>query len=210
MEFHEFSSYEEYVEEQCRLTRRKVRKGRDYLCTTRKTLEEIHDYHKWLISPIVRFGLCHGVRKGEELDVFQNLFRCGHWIGTELVPELCDDIRVFCQDFSYRNEHWIGKFDFIYSNAIDHALCPEDTLRAWISCLNEKGVLYVEWTPWHNMLSDNGNKADCFAASDVELQGLLGKVGEVIHVIETMDDGGRQPVLRKVFCVSHRRAEPQQ
>ena len=36
-------------------------------------------------------------------------------------------------------------FSFIYSNSLDHSYDPEKALDSWMSCLNEKGLCFIEW-----------------------------------------------------------------
>jgi hypothetical protein len=47
-------------------------------------------------------------------------------------------------DFNKENILWKGKMDLIYSNSIDHAFNPYDTLSVWKDQLAPKGKLYLE------------------------------------------------------------------
>ena len=38
------------------------------------------------------------------------------------------------QDFNKLPDDWTDKFDFIFSNSIDHAYDPEQTLKEWRRC----------------------------------------------------------------------------
>jgi len=49
-------------------------------------------------------------------------------------------------DFHKLKKQWVGKFDFVYSNAFDHAYDPELCIRNWISCLQPKGLCVIEWS----------------------------------------------------------------
>jgi hypothetical protein len=177
MEFHEFESYEEYLKEQRRLTLRKAFRTRHRVFTVPEVVAAIKNDYPFLT---VREGCCHGVRKGEEVDFFAESLG-GHWIGTEIVKELCDDKKVICADFSEDREEWRQRFDVIYSNAYDHSPNPQVTAQVWVNSLAQTGRLYVEWTPWHEKLGQRGNRADCFAASFEEYSAIFAAAGAVIH-----------------------------
>ena len=123
----------------------------------------------------------------------------GEWIGTEITKELCDGQKIIHADFSVPQSAWIGKFDMIYTNSLDHARYPWKTIKVWVSSLSETGRLYVEWTRWHSWLGkkDTSSIADCFAATDWEYLGLFqqaAKVEDVITIQEVKFD-------RRIFVV---------
>ena len=179
-----FSSHKEYVEAQERIVRKKlskVIKGKSKACFTKPgVIEAIAKYHQ---TPI-NLAICHGVRLGHEIDMFQEAFGDkGKWIGTEIVEELCNDDRIIHHDFSAVKEEWIGKVDFIYSNSFDHSRYPKKTIRTWIDSLTPNGRIYIEWTIWHNKLGKGRNKADCFAANLNEYRDIFEESGEVEDVL---------------------------
>jgi len=178
-ERHEFDSYDDYIEAQIRLTRRKLAKPNARCFTTVGTVRTIAGHYSGLdSSPQSVRGLCHGVRRGEEVKLFGRWIP-GAWIGTEITPELCDGVVIVHEDFSIPRPEWLGQFDVIYSNSLDHSPEPRMTVRAWLSCLSPRGRLYVEWTPWHARLGRNGWTADCFAAGEEEYAKLLDSAGRL-------------------------------
>ena len=181
MRQNKFESYENYLESQRFLTRKKVARPYNKSATTLEVVDAIVTHHKGIGN--VRLGLCHGVRFGEELDMFQNAFKQGEWIGTEVLAELCDGKRILNCDFSHVKNEWLGEFDVIYSNALDHSYDPWKTVKAWIACLSPMGRLYVEWNPWSNKLGGKGGRADCFAASESEYLELFQRAGKVEQVL---------------------------
>jgi len=198
MKRHIFSSHEEYVESQEKVCRKKLRlvtKGRSKLCFTYpKTIELIKKHHK---TPI-NFAICHGVRLGIEIGMFQiALGGDGKWIGTEIVEELCDGENIIHHDFSAVKEEWVGKVDFIYTNSYDHSRYPEETIKVWLDSLAPDGRIYIEWTIWHNKLGRGKNKADCFAADLDEYRKIFEQAGEVEDVLEVSDKS------RKNVCFVH-------
>ena len=159
----EFSSYQEYLDAQTTLTRLKVAKpGRPRVFTSPMVAHAIYRYLESR-GAAARECLCHGVRTGLELDLFESILG-GSWIGTEITPELCDERWLYCWDFSHPMPEWLGRFDLVYSNSFDHSRTPEATAAVWLEQLNSQGTLFVEWSPWHDKLGRYW-KADCFAAT---------------------------------------------
>ncbi len=182
MKQHKFKSHEEYIAAQERITRHKTKIKRDRGFTSEKVVQNIVK----LFDFNVKNGLCHGVRRGQELDLFESYFG-GSWIGTEIVAELCDGKRIIHADFMDLPKDWIGRFDIVYSNSLDHARDPFKTAKTWIASLAPNGRLFVEWTVWHNKLGKKWNKADCWAASESEYLKLLDSAGTVDDVIRVPD-----------------------
>lgn len=187
-----FESYEEYVEAQRRVTLNKLGRGN---CFTRKAVADC--CRQAMAQVEVKLGICHGVQKGGELELFRAAFG-GEWLGTDIVSEALNCHKNIIQhDFETVRQEWIGSIDAIYSNALDHARRPWVAVKAWLSCLSETGCLFVEWTEWHNKLSRHGKKSDCFAASADEYHALLNSAGRVLGVIEVPDD----ECIRTIFQV---------
>ena len=199
MDQHEFTSHRQYVKAQRKVTLLKIRKPINRVFTSEKVVGAIYD-HCNDGKFFVQHGMCHGVRKGEELDLFEAVFPVAHWIGTEIVKELCDGERVIHADFSEDRDGWISKFDLIYTNSFDHARHPEQTLNTWMSQLTPNGRLFVEWTRWHAKLGKSWNRADCFAATRDEYRRLFDAVGDV-HEIEIQE----KRFVRVVFVVQRKR-----
>jgi hypothetical protein len=182
MKLHKFKTYDDYVEAQKRTTRRKMqRRKRCY--TSDGVVDAIVSYHLSAAGNVA-YGICHGVRYGEELNKFEARFKEGNWLGTEIVPELCDGVRILNYDFAHVKDGWIGHFDFMYTNSFDHSRDPDETVKIWISCLSPNGRLYIEWTPWHGKLGRGLSSADCFAATKDEYMEIFQKAGTVEHVME--------------------------
>lgn len=134
------------------------------------------DWYNSQKLPYPKSILCHGVRFGQELELFKQTFKPREIIGTDLVVQSSGVVEW---DFRFENPKWSGKFDLVYSNSLDHSNDPETTLRVWIEQLNPKGHLVVNWTPWHTRLG----KGDCFSATLDEYYELLFEVGQVKDLI---------------------------
>lgn len=201
---HEFDTREEYLEEQINTTRRKVRKGKANLSTTRELIQGICDHYRGYGFPLLS-GICHGVRTGEELDIFEEVMG-GYWIGTEVTPELCDGERIICHDFGRLNRSWKYGFDIVYSNSLDHARDPVSVLRIWLKQLSGAGVLYVEHHRHMQRLSKRG-KADCLGATRKEYREFITAAGGTIEgEINIFDPPDRKPsplertVIAATYC----------
>lgn len=178
-----FDSHAQYVKAQVSVTRRKMAAGvkeivnDDYVKRIRSAYNGIsQDF----VLPSFR-GLCQGVRTGHEVDMFNEHFG-GTWIGTEIVPELCDGVKVVCADFTLKKSEWESTFSAIYSNSLDHARFPEEALAIWATYLMPGGVLMIHWDAYSNRLGRRANRADCFAANRDEYSMMLSQFGAVSRV----------------------------
>ena len=194
MKLYKFETHDEYLEAQRIVTLRKHEKPTTRFSSENGIMQAIINHH---LTPI-KFGLCHGVRHGEELDFFTKMEPDAKWIGTEIVEELCDGKRIIQADFADVLDGWLGHFDVIYTNALDHARFPEEAVSAWLSELSPTGKLYVEWHKYHNRIGKRWNKADCYAASAEEYEELFCKCGTVETVLKPSNLGYN----RRVFVVT--------
>ena len=79
---------------------------------------------------------------------------------------------------------WKNKFDFVYSNSLDHSYDPGLALEVWASCLKLGGILYLEHTDDHN---GNIDFADCFSADFEHYKKLVQENLDIVDVIN-LDD----------------------
>ena len=95
--------------------------------------------------------ICHGTRNG-----FEQRFMADYGgfdvIGTEISDTAETFERAVQWDFHEVNEDWVSKFDFVYSNALDHAYNPGLALETWLNQLNPTGLLALEFTEGHGPL----------------------------------------------------------
>jgi len=93
-------------------------------------------------------GLCHGVRNGVEVKLFNNLLNgddpAYKIIGTDISPTATNFDNVFQMDFHEEKEEFVGKFDFIYSNSLDQSNNPQRALHTWVDSLKPDGMLFVD------------------------------------------------------------------
>ena len=170
MKLTQYKSYEQYIASQKSTDARKKLKP----CLWPS---EVSDNSSWLRHRgTVHSGLCHGAREGQEVDWFQKEFPKAKIWGTDLFPK--GHPRVIEWDFGKQNPAWIGRFSFIYSNALDHAMDPVTALGHWFEQLVPSGFLLIQWSRWHI----NTRGGDCFGAYFHEYVQMLNSVGQVIDV----------------------------
>jgi len=104
----------------------------------------------WVDGGVIRFGLCHGTRRGmeqkwlrEELELLGEVGV--QVIGTEIAPTAKYFPNTIEWDFHQVKDEWIEAVDFVYSNSFDHSYDPELCLRQWMKCLRPGGVCIIEW-----------------------------------------------------------------
>lgn len=189
----EFDSYEQYLAVQRRGSHR--RPGRRPAANE----AEVQLIFKWWAAfwgcdprdlPPITAILCHGARCGTEVRLFQAAFPNAEVVGTDLEPQ---GDGVVQHDFQQVREDWLGKFDIVYSNSLDHASLPEVTLRVWLDQLRPGGLLFVKWTTDHTLKSRPlpHPGGDCFGAELGETILLIESVGRVVDLLWLGMDRGR-------------------
>lgn len=156
----------------------------------RQTIDFLSDWLAEQISPL-RFGLCHGTRRGYEQSWFREKLGA-EVIGTEISPTATEFLHTIEWDFHETKPEWLEAVDFIYSNSYDHSYDPKKCFTAWGACLRVGGVMLLEHT------EQNSPKAvtelDPFGAELTELIDLLNSTGGVhFGVREVIADFPFQP-----------------
>ena len=167
-----YATYEQYIESQRITDAKKSPKP-----ALRRT--EVSDIADWLRRREyrIRTGMCHGARAGHEVDWYQEEFPRARIWGTDLF--LKGHPKVVEHDFAAVNPKWVSAFNFIYSNALDHARDPVVALSVWVDQLKPSGYLLIQWSRYHV----STRRGDCFGAEFHEYISLLNNVAEVVDVI---------------------------
>ena len=180
MQLTSYSSHDDYVKAQRRTDKRKS----DRPALRKSEVDKIvHWLTDWWNAEEMGFcvkGLCHGARYGHEVDWFSERFPLPYEvdvIGTDLFTK--GHPKVYKWDFHDTNKKWIGKFDFVYSNSLDHAHDPKRALLTWIGQLTMPGRLFLQW----NDRCINTSMGDCFGAHFHEYLNLVRSVGEIDDLI---------------------------
>ena len=79
----------------------------------------------------LRFGLCHGTRRGLEQKWFAEKTGAA-FLGTEISSSAIEFPNTIQWDFHEVKPEWIGAVDAISSNSWDHAYEPKKCFRAWM------------------------------------------------------------------------------
>ena len=125
-------------------------------------------------------GLCHGAAGGHEVDLLQAALPRCKVEGTDLSPLRPD---IMQHDFHARVRRWLGRFDFVYSNSLDHSDDPRLAIRRWIEQVNQDGVVFITWTYRHVWGATRPAfplpGGDCFAAALHEYLWFAEEAGSV-------------------------------
>ena len=182
-----FETYEKYIKAQKRTLRRRgigpyftdLEIGK--ICNWLK-----HEYEQSVGNSSVIYGVCHGARNGLEADEFKKNFIRADVFGTDLFPFSGRSAAhrgksdVVEYDFSVRNPEWVGMFDFVYTNSLDHARDPIATLVVWMEQLKPGGYLFVQWAATGHVGVKQG---DCFGAHLYEYMDLVKNAGVLKELI---------------------------
>jgi hypothetical protein len=176
MKIRKYKNYEEYKQIQINTN---IRKQERIFCKE-ENIKIICDYLKSNINKI-KFGLCHGTRNGKEQEWFMKYLENCNVIGTEISPTAKNYPNTIQWDFHNVKPEWIGKFDFIYSNSLDHSYKPEECLDTWMSCLKPNGFCVLEWDKSHNLPNQ---VSDTFSASFEEYIVMISKKYKIKQIID--------------------------
>jgi hypothetical protein len=120
----------------------------------------------WLEATLgpVRFGLCHGTRRGAEQAWFrQHLTGEPEVIGTEISDTATQFPHTVQWDFHDVNPDWEQRADFVYSNSWDHAFAPRRAFEAWFGSLRPGGVMLLDHS--RDQVPEAANELDPFGIS---------------------------------------------
>lgn len=171
-ELYKHKNYGEYHEAQIIKNVRKIK----IVWVQQYDIDDISNHIRKHI-PNAKFGICHGVRNGWEVEQFRKKLGI-EIIGTEISHTACQFDNVIQWDFHNLKDTWEDSVDFIYSNSFDHSHSPRHCLDIWMACIRRReGICYIHWSPAHNARVD---AADCFGANDSEYRELFKEKYEVV------------------------------
>jgi hypothetical protein len=130
--------YDAYVEAQTKVNLKKI----DFSGPNYSRISMVAAYIKKHI-PNIKFGICHGTRRGTEQRDFKNILNIPV-IGTEIshtAEQFPDTIQW---DFHEVKEEWLDNASFIFSNSLDHSYDPIKCLNAWMSCIVPNGKIFLQ------------------------------------------------------------------
>jgi hypothetical protein len=198
-------NYAEYRRVQEKANIRKL----DRVFASRVGIAMVSGYLRCLLGQEIRFGLCHGTRRGMEQAWFMDCLGC-EVLGTEISSTATQFPHTIQWDFHEVKPEWVEAVDFIYSNSWDHSFDPERCFRAWASCLRVGGVMVLEHSNQHS--PDSVNKVDPFGIDLDALALMLNELGGAhfgVRDILALDDrgegGSTHRVLARRFVVVEKR-----
>ncbi len=93
---------------------------------------------------------CMGIRNGNEYKSFKKIQKTltelegAHIYGVDIAPEVVKvGPNCFVRDFNSLPD-WENKFDFIYSNSLDHSFEVEKTISEWWKCLKHDRFMLLQ------------------------------------------------------------------
>jgi len=193
MRVFEYRDYDHYIEGQ-----RKKMNFQD-LWAKPDVMYDLAKYIKENVSN-PKFGLCHGVRRGEEVSHLIGAFKDLGIDDIKIVgTDICDfsssddnglpihENVIWPWDFHQVKDAWIGSVDFIYTNSFDHTINPEELLDRWMLCLKKDGICIIEWQDENSGgtgTNDGMADTDCLGATVDEIQELIEKKYKVVDWLE--------------------------
>ena len=120
MEIHKYKDYAEYVKWQIKTNMSK----RGWVYVRESTIEQIAKDR-----PLATMIMCHGTRAAAEQQYFKKYLPNAEILGTEIGD--ANYPMTVKHDFNFQKEEWLGKYDIVYSNCIDHSIDPKATLKTW-------------------------------------------------------------------------------
>ncbi|MDF1497622.1 MAG: hypothetical protein P1P90_06265 [Patescibacteria group bacterium] len=191
---YKYSNYEEYKQAQIDGNLRKL----DCVWSSNTNIEMLTEYIKQNV-PNIKFGICHGTRRGEEQALFRKLLNI-EVIGTEISHTATQFPHTIEWDFHNVKDEWINNVDFIYSNSFDHSYNPEKCLDAWMSCIAPNGICILEWTRSHAVKT----KTDPFGANKKTYEKLISKKYRIKEILSGGITGKDKDQTAVFFIVTHK------
>ena len=170
--------YDKYREAQIAANYKKL----DNVWVREENVEFLANYIRETVGD-VRFGICHGTRRGKEQEWFIKYLDCDV-IGTEISDTAEQFPHTIQWDFHEVKPEWVDSADFIYSNSLDHSYDPEKCLDAWMSCVSPGGVCILEHSSGH----ERAHITDPFGAHVSQMPYLILNWGKGKYAVREIID----------------------
>lgn len=142
-------SYQDYIKQQ--LVRVDSKWGRKwhYDEIFKQQLHLTIDEVDKLIDP--KSICCMGCRSATEVFEFKERYPKAQVYGVDITDKIKTirthlDVNISLNDFNKLPEDWENKFDLVFSNSLDHAYVPEETMLEWWRVTQPKGHLLIEFS----------------------------------------------------------------
>lgn len=180
MKIHQYRNYDNYIEWQIKTNKEK--KGWQYVRESTIVLIQ-------KLQPSATHIICHGTRAGVEQQYFKSFYPNSYITGTEISDNATEYPLTIEWDFNKQKTSWVGKYDIIYSNSLDHSIDPLATLETWREQLSPVGRMYIEYSEIQSI--PGGNVNDPLDATNEEIISLIQEAGMYIVDTITSDMGMR-------------------
>jgi len=137
-------AYEDYKKIQIEGNKEKI----DFVFENEENIKMLSNYLRNNLN-CIRFGLCHGTRRGNEQKWFSKYLNA-KVIGTEISDTATMFPNTIQWDFHDVKDEWISTVDFIYSNSLDHTYDAKYCLKQWFRCLKKNGICIINGTTSHS------------------------------------------------------------
>jgi hypothetical protein len=165
MKIYQYTDYDDYVAAQTAGNKRKI----DWVYVKEKCIKIIVKDYAGIPNNI----LCHGTRNGAEQKFFKKHWPNIYVIGSEISETANQFPDTVQHDFTKRKDVWVGQFDIIYSNSIDHSIDPNETLNVWKEQLTPTGKMYIEYSQQQSIC----DPIDPLEASNAEMLDMIKSKG---------------------------------
>lgn len=197
-------SYEKYRQVQEKANKRKL----DRVFVSRPSIALLAGYVRRHLGAGIKFGLCHGTRRGNEQAWFSHFLGC-EVLGTEISSTATEFPNTIQWDFHEVKPEWLGAVDFIYSNSWDHSFDPDRCFKAWASCLRPGGLMMLEHSHQHTADTTNnvdpfGIEADALSAMLDQLDGAKIKVREILDCNDVSETGSKKTIHARRFVIAEK------
>lgn len=189
MDRYNYHNYDEYEKAQIMASKKKLYRN----WAAPEEMEYLAKYLK-ARNPDVKSGICHGARNGKEAEWFMDSLGEG---SNVIAADISPTIKQFGGvqwDFHEVNSEWTNKFDFVYSNSLDHAYDAQKAVDSWLDSVKFDGVVIIQWTPCGHR-DFYPNKVDCFAANLQEYKRMCNKSGVLIDTLRTKEIRKKDNIL---------------
>ena len=169
----------------------------DLIAAKEELIAFLADYMTNTRGMKVRFGICHGTRRGMEQKWFRQHLGDAEVIGTEISSTAIQFENTIQWDFHQVKPEWLGAVDFIYSNSWDHSYDPKHCFSQWVSCLKPDGICILEHSIYHG--PEYTDDLDPFGANLPNLVTLINTWGEGKFHVDAVLDNDRHATTRHVI-----------
>jgi len=136
--------------------------------------------------------LCMGTRNNHERNCFRKLLNTQQVYSVDIANLSKAD---YILDFANLPEEWSGDWDFIFSNALDHARDATECVDEWIRILKPGGIMLLHLDTVVIEV-ENLTASDCNSFSDAQVFNFLEERKDLVKVRQGSKQGPFGPVYR--------------